>query len=136
MSEETMRKKWEKIGTLLNKVDDKKVMENSQLIFRQGDVILKGRSLIEPHKELVMPEKIIAYGEITGHSHKFRDSDQVLVFRDPDKSTEPRMVKIEQQVAVLEHQEHLPLQIPEGVYERTIQSEYNPFLERSQMVYD
>lgn len=124
----------ERIGTLLNKVDDKKVME-TQLIFRQGDVVIKARPQIEPHKELVMQEKVLAYGEITGHSHKFRDSDQVLVFRDSDRN-EPRMLKVGQEKAVLEHQEHLPLEIPQGVYERTIQTEYNPFLERSQMVYD
>lgn len=108
------------------------------IIFRQGDVILKKLQGINFKKDdlIDIGNKTIALGEITGHHHSFRNQDQVLVFREPN-NTDPKYIQVESgQTAVLEHQEHLPLEIPEGVYTRTIQQEYNPFLENMVRVVD
>jgi hypothetical protein len=99
---------------LLKKDQDNRLMENP-LIFRQGDVILKQMNATgyeyDTKKLKTLPvqeDKKIAFGEITGHSHKFRSQDQVLVYKDP-ATNEPDLVVVEPgATAVLEHQEHLP----------------------------
>ena len=113
------------------------LMENP-LIFRQGDVLLTqlhvDPKLIGYIDKPLQEDKTVAFGEQTGHSHRFRGNDQVLVYKDPS-TNEPDIVVVNEK-ATLEHQEHLPLEIPPGVYARTIQVEHNPFTERSQQVYD
>ncbi len=119
-------------------------MENNQnnnqqhIIFRQGDVILQRipENTINKNQCIETGNKTIALGEVTGHHHSFRNQDQVLVFKDTN-SADPKFVKVaEGQTAVLEHQEHLPLEIPEGVYTKSVQIEYNPFLESMVRVVD
>jgi hypothetical protein len=112
-------------------------MENAQQhIFRQGDVILTKTPNIAVKTCENTGSKTIALGEITGHHHSFRSQDQVLVFKD-QSNPEPKYVQVESgQTAILEHQEHLPLEIPEGVYTCSIQQEYNPFLENMVRVVD
>ena len=83
---------------------------------RQGDVLLVKIDKLPTN--LVKKDRIIAYGEVTGHKHQFL-SNQVSVFKNKD---EQQYVDV-QQKAILQHEEHAHLEIPKGVYQVIIQRE-------------
>ena len=95
-------------------------------VFRQGDVILvpvgeiPSGSVIEPDKGRV----ILAYGEVTGHAHALP-----LGFAKQYQAGERVFVEVTAK-AELRHEEHAPLQIPEGKYEKLIAREHTPGGER------
>jgi len=76
---------------------------------RQGDVLLTKISKLP--KGLVKKDKVIALGEVTGHSHRF-ESEAVCVFKDKKGK---QYVDVQQE-AELVHEEHENLQIPKGKY--------------------
>ena len=87
---------------------------------RQGDVLLRKINTLP--KGLKEKNKILAYGEITGHHHRFRENLQcVSVFAD-EQGKQFCDVKSE---AVLEHEDHAHLKVPEGKYEVIIQREFD-----------
>jgi len=87
------------------------------MLIRQGDVFLK--KINELPKELKQKEdKIIAWGEVTGHKHRF-ESDNVLVLVDNEGK---QYVDVKQE-SELVHEEHKNLVIPKGLYEVIIQRE-------------
>lgn len=98
-------------------------------IIRHGDQLLKLVSKI-PKDAKPIKTDILAYGEATGHHHKFRGG-QVQILETPEQ----RFVKVEQET-VLEHQEHRPLPIPKGIYEVVQEREYNPLNEQIRRVVD
>lgn len=83
---------------------------------RQGDVIItrisddycKNKNIID------LNSKTLAEGEITGHSHSFtRNNDQVLIY---GENNSPQLLKVKSETAMLTHQEHDKLEIPQGLY--------------------
>jgi len=83
---------------------------------RQGDVLL-----IEIDKlpaNLIEKDKTLAYGEVTGHSHRFENS-AVCVFKD---AKEQQYVQVEEESTLI-HEEHAYAQVPKGIYEVRIQRE-------------
>jgi hypothetical protein len=64
---------------------------------------------------------VIAYGELTGHSHTIAETDaQLLQFADGN-----RYLLVNAPV-YLRHEEHLPLALPVATFKVVIQREYVP----------
>ena len=93
-------------------------------IYRQGDVLIRKISRI-PTEAKLKPQQdriILAFGESTGHAHAIYDLDNVEVFVGPEGQLYLQ-VKDE---TTLRHEEHAPIAIPRGNYERVLQLEYTP----------
>ena len=88
------------------------------MIIRQGDVLLETVDEI-PKGSKVKDDKILAYGEVTGHHHRF-ETPQVTVYAQGD--TQYAVVDKE---STLMHEEHENLQVPKGIYKVKIQREFD-----------
>lgn len=84
---------------------------------QQGDVILKPSTTIPEGERVVdqqVTDKVLAYGEVTGHSHRVVDGEaeviKILGRLYLRALTECRVV----------HEEHKPVVIPAGTYEINI----------------
>jgi hypothetical protein len=71
-------------------------------------------------KKLTKKNKVLAFGEVTGHKHQFL-SAQVLVYETPEKK---QFVEVNQDAELL-HEEHKPINIQKGKYEVVIQREFD-----------
>jgi hypothetical protein len=102
-------------------------MANKQ--YRQGDVLLTKISKLpyeEKQLKKVKPEHgrlILARGEVTGHHHSVAASKSSSLLAGPN---EEMFLLIQEGEKLLEHQEHNPVQLKEGVYKVTRQRQYNP----------
>ena len=92
--------------------------------FRQGDVLLTKISFLpEGLKKKEYEKKIIlAIGEATGHHHSVEVTETTESFVDEAGIL---YLKFDEQT-ILEHQEHAPITLPEGIYIVTTQIEYTP----------
>ena len=89
-------------------------------MYRQGDVLL--RKIKSLPKGLVKKNKVLAYGETTGHSHQFKANDDcVMVFHDADGKQYVQVLKPTE----LQHEEHDWLDIEQGNYEVIQQREFD-----------
>ena len=91
-------------------------------IYRQGDVICKrlSRSLdIEGGKE--DPNLTLAYGEVTGHSHRITEG-RANLYRLVNGVV---ILRVLSEYAKLYHEEHEDLMLPKGDYEVLKQREYD-----------
>jgi hypothetical protein len=94
------------------------------MFYRHGDVILKKVKNVPTKATAVKNDKrVLAYGEVTGHSHRFVESPDPMPFFKFDDKT---YCQVTGSNAMLIHEEHNALVIPEGVYEIVIQREYTP----------
>lgn len=76
-------------------------------------------------------DKVLAYGEVTNHSHR-ATAKSARVFEDDighRTLVAPRGTKVV-------HEEHKPITIPPGEYDRTIVQEFDPFAEEVREVRD
>lgn len=93
-------------------------------MMRQGDILLVPRKLTVENKkglkEIGKNEKILAYGEKTGHSHTLRGD--VTFYDNGNGST---LCQIGRDGAALIHQEHDQINIEEGDYIVINQREYD-----------
>jgi hypothetical protein len=100
---------------------------------RQGDVLLQlaegvdDADLGERQKTPKDAPLILAYGEVTGHSHAIRMRGAALY---QPKGKPERFLKVVRTVS-LTHEEHAPVKIDPGVYRVLIQQEYSPAEMRS-----
>jgi hypothetical protein len=101
------------------------------LFIRQGDILFERIDRADDSK-VNIDTKTVALGEITGHSHSFGKSEQVLLSKKIDEDVPTQLVVLEEEGAVLTHQEHLPINIPQGVYRIRREQSYNPFLKQMQ----
>lgn len=87
--------------------------------FRHGDV------LIIPTAEKIQGKEekdlILARGEVSGHAHRITKGDAHLF-----KFDEKTYLRVTSKFALLTHEEHKALQIPQGDYEIKIQTDYTP----------
>lgn len=90
------------------------------MLFRHGDVILKKVNKI-PEGAKKQANKVLAYGEVTGHSHRF-EAPNVTVFKFEDTL----YAQVTDSLAALVHEEHAKIDVPPGIYEIGIQREYEP----------
>ena len=87
-------------------------------MIRQGDVLLV--PIVKMPEDVKEKNKILAYGEVTGHKHQFL-SEQVSVF----KSKENKQFVTADADVELVHEEHNVVQVPKGIYEVIIQREFD-----------
>jgi hypothetical protein len=97
-------------------------------LFRQGDVLI--RECPEPPaiSTDVARDKgavVLAYGEVTGHSHAIHNP-KVKLFRDSGNGASTFLTVADPAGADLQHEEHATINLPAGNYEITIQREYSP----------
>jgi hypothetical protein len=98
--------------------------------YRHGDVALKRiKKLPKGIKEL--KDKTLAYGEFTGHSHRFADPKNIKRYVDGDRTYLEVLV-----ATPLIHEEHNKIIIEPGMYEQIQEREYDPFLESIRTVID
>ncbi|MBX9570867.1 MAG: hypothetical protein K2X77_18380 [Candidatus Obscuribacterales bacterium] len=102
-------------------------------VYRQGDVILlplkptdlpKGVEQVKPDKGRV----ILAYGEVTGHAHAL-PMKAAVQYKVGSGSNAKEFVETKQPTN-LTHEEHAPIELPEGLYQKIIAREYTPGGER------
>lgn len=84
---------------------------------RHGDVILEQVSGVDVSAAKHMQECVLAEGEVTGHFHRLRGNIQECIHDNQ------RYVTVQDQEALLSHEEHDTLTIPKGTYRVMIQRE-------------
>ncbi|MBW4568911.1 MAG: hypothetical protein KME31_13080 [Tolypothrix carrinoi HA7290-LM1] len=85
---------------------------------RQGDVILLPVPQVEGQK---IPHLILAEGEVTGHKHRITEGEAELSQKD-----DILYLRVFSDKALLAHEEHKPISIPQGNWMVRIQREYEP----------
>ena len=76
-------------------------------------------------------DKVLAHGEVTGHSHRATAKTARVFEHEGGRRTlsAPRGTKVV-------HEEHKPITVPPGEYERSIVQEFDPFAEEIRDVRD
>jgi hypothetical protein len=89
-------------------------------IIRQGDVLIisSNEPAITGNK---LPHLTLAEGEVTGHRHRISNGEAELFERDG-----VLYLKVLSATAILTHEEHAQVTIPQGNWEIKIQREYAP----------
>ncbi|MGE5657125.1 MAG: hypothetical protein ACM37W_10965 [Actinomycetota bacterium] len=85
---------------------------------RQGDVILTPIPQIQGHK---LPHLTLAEGEVTGHSHRIIEGNAELYEKEGHL-----YLRVGSETALLSHEEHHQVSIPQGNWRVRIQREYQP----------
>ncbi|MEW6491373.1 MAG: hypothetical protein AB1589_02305 [Cyanobacteriota bacterium] len=88
------------------------------LPMRQGDVILLSVLQTEGQK---LPHLTLAEGELTGHKHRISDGQAELYEKEGTL-----YLSVLSTTATLTHEEHNPIQVPQGNWMIRIQREYEP----------
>ena len=89
---------------------------------RLGDVLLVPATLPEAATAITTTgDVILAYGEITGHAHRIKESAKVRVW----SAGAERFLQVMETTA-LTHEEHAPITLLPGVYKLPQQVEYSP----------
>jgi hypothetical protein len=91
------------------------------MMWRHGDVLVAVAENI-PEGAKPRPGATLAYGEITGHSHRIAEPNAVELF-DHQGTMFMRVVAPQ---ATLVHEEHQPIVFPQGTYRVWMQREYTP----------
>jgi len=98
--------------------------------YQQGDVILRKVSKL-PEGLKDQGDKILQYGETTGHMHQFQTTAKVKVYNTPGMAQEGGITTnfgkyiIVEEPSTLLHEEHKALSIEPGIYEIDIVREFN-----------
>jgi hypothetical protein len=98
-------------------------MENHRagIHYRHGDVMLQRIDRLPSHAQRRIGATL-AHGEVTGHSHRFAQSQTVQLWeRDGNLFLEVKPAN-----AALVHEEHRQIDIPQGFYRYWKQREYRP----------
>lgn len=102
--------------------------------YRHGDVTVEEISLISKDlKEIETSKIVLALGEVTGHSHsvipigKTKLSVYSLSDEKPDTLLNDICFKVSDGNALLVHEEHEPIVLPPGIYNRKMKVQFNPF---------
>jgi len=88
-------------------------------MFRQGDILLKEIEKL-PENKKILKDKVLAYGEVTEHSHRFERSENIDRFE-----YERKLYLQVYQPTPLIHEEHNPIIILPGIYEQIQEREYD-----------
>jgi hypothetical protein len=91
------------------------------MLWRHGDVLIAGAQDV-PAGARRRPGTVMAYGEVTGHSHRFQEAGAVELWEHDGII----FVNVLTEAATIVHEEHRPISIPRGVYKVWMQREYTP----------
>lgn len=108
-----------------------KTKNTDQTKYRQGDVLFTRCSAI-PQGGTKRENGTVAYGEVTGHSHRMQESN--LATAEVFECGAGLFVRVSEEGVSIEgdagatfiHEEHGPISLAPGDYEITIQREYSP----------
>ena len=90
------------------------------MLYRHGDVLIQR----VPTLPAAHPRSgsTLAHGEVTGHSHRFRDPSSVQLYT----TGADTYVRVLTAHAELIHEEHHTISLPRGDYKVWMQREYHP----------
>lgn len=100
------------------------------MIHRQGDVLIRSIDKL-PKEAKKLKDKVMAYGEVTGHTHRFDNPDLV----DRYEYNEKLYLQVYQPATII-HEEHGPQVILPGLYEQIQEREYDYYEESLRTVVD
>jgi hypothetical protein len=106
----------------------KKQKSKGKFIARQGDVLITRISALPQALKRVPHDNgrvILAYGEVTGHSHALR-GEHCELFTPTALGATVTYLEVKEAMVALTHDEHAPIELAPGVYEITRQREYHP----------
>lgn len=90
-------------------------------MWRHGDVLIAKIEEI-PTFAAKRTDTILAYGELTGHSHQIEAPETAELWEDNGQL----YLKVVAPTATVVHQEHKPITLPQGTYRVWKQREYTP----------
>jgi hypothetical protein len=90
-------------------------------LFRHGDVLVAQVPAI-PVEALRRPHLVLAEGEMTGHVHRIAEPNSAELFQRGSEM----FLRVLCKTATLIHQEHGPIELPQGEYRVWRQREYSP----------
>jgi hypothetical protein len=105
-------------------------MKAKAILYRQGDVLMKRITKLPQGERKKRENATLAYGEVTGHSHRVAVEDRALAeVLEIDKRG--LYVHVSENGIHIEgihivHEEHGTIALPPGDYKITIQREWNP----------
>jgi hypothetical protein len=90
--------------------------------WRHGDIMI-GEIETLPERAVPRPgTPVLAWGEVTGHSHRIEDPDSVVFYAVGQQG----YFEVVAETARLIHEEHAPIALPRGLYRFWHQREYTP----------
>jgi hypothetical protein len=95
------------------------VEENKMQPMRQGDVLLLPSSDKFYRNSTKLSHLTLAFGEVTGHSHRITQGKAELYQKDGTL-----YLRVLSETATLTHEEHKQIEIPQGTWMLRIQREY------------
>jgi hypothetical protein len=102
-----------------------------QKVYRQGDVVLTRIEALPSGKKSVRKNGVLAYGEVTGHSHAIHEG-QAEVLEMPDGL----FLSVSESGVSIGHQEHGTINVPPGLYSVGIKTEFDYFEKAIRQVQD
>lgn len=89
--------------------------------FRHGDVLIESVADLPATREK-LPHTILAYGEVTGHCHRIKETDTADLY----STVEGLFLHVRAAEASVIHEEHAPVRLTSGFYRVWRQREYTP----------
>jgi hypothetical protein len=90
-------------------------------LYRHGDVLISKVAAV-PTGAAKRDGATLAYGEVTGHSHRIRQTNDAQLW----ESGNEMFLEITGNSATLIHEEHKAIELPKGIYRVWKQREYRP----------
>lgn len=108
-------------GGILSKLISRGGGSPSRNQFRHGDVLLEKVDALPEVREK-LPHTILAHGEVTGHSHRIKESAESDLYQAPDAL----YLHVRGASASVIHEEHKTILLDPGIYRVWRQREYSP----------
>src|SRR3954465_4390928 len=89
--------------------------------YRHGDVLIEQTPDLPKVREK-LPHSILAHGEVTGHFHRIKESDEADLY----STSEGFCLDVRGASVSVVHEEHTPITLTTGYYRVWRQREYSP----------
>lgn len=96
-------------------------------MYRQGDLLIvqmTNRDEFRTRFAVEVEDRILAYGEATGHAHRIEEGADVTVWA-PSPNQHTGLVIDARKRFRIRHEEHAPLDLPSGLYRVVRQREFD-----------
>ena len=95
--------------------------DQASVLYRHGDVLLR-RITSLPIAAQKREGATLAQGEVTGHSHRLKQTHAVQLWVQGSEL----FLEVKEPIATLVHEEHRAIELPSGLYRVWRQREYRP----------